>query len=246
MHESIAKRHQFENCDYCKVLYGRWAERAHHTKPYKNYNFQNDGTSGHFTVLWSVTLKIGAVSKLGLFFPVVCFIHVFGQTLAEQLYNVTRSISINLRCKVSLRHGAVSCMQGLSKRLFSWSSNRFKSQADTMCSCLIADGKFPSFPTAENWCFANVSRLCTSSWKILTSVIKVFSLVKILVRLANLISIPSFVEDILVTICRCLVWRINIFTPWIICGLVPATNATNTFSVGFLLCSVLLLIFFYF
>ena len=24
-------------------------------------------------VLWSVTLKIGALTKLGLFFPVVCF-----------------------------------------------------------------------------------------------------------------------------------------------------------------------------
>ena len=37
-------------------------------------------------VLWSVTLKIGALTKRGLFFPVVCFIHVFDQTLAEQLY----------------------------------------------------------------------------------------------------------------------------------------------------------------
>ena len=37
-------------------------------------------------VLWSVTLKIGALTKLGLFFPVVCFICVFDQTLAEQLY----------------------------------------------------------------------------------------------------------------------------------------------------------------
>ena len=39
-----------------------------------------------FVVLWSVTLKIGVLTKLGLFFPVVCFIYVFGQTLAEQLY----------------------------------------------------------------------------------------------------------------------------------------------------------------
>ena len=36
-------------------------------------------------VLWSVTLKIGALTKLGLFFPVVCFIYVLDQTLAEQL-----------------------------------------------------------------------------------------------------------------------------------------------------------------
>ena len=38
-------------------------------------------------VLRSVTLKIGALTKLGSFFPVVCFIHVFDQTLAEQLYH---------------------------------------------------------------------------------------------------------------------------------------------------------------
>ena len=37
-------------------------------------------------VLWSVTLKIGALTKLGLFFLVVCFIYVFDQTLAEQLH----------------------------------------------------------------------------------------------------------------------------------------------------------------
>ena len=41
-------------------------------------------------VLWSVTLKIGALTKLGLFFPVVCFIHVFDQSLAEQLYSDKR------------------------------------------------------------------------------------------------------------------------------------------------------------
>ena len=40
----------------------------------------------HFTVLWSVTQKIGALTKLGLFFPVVCFISVFDQNLAEQLH----------------------------------------------------------------------------------------------------------------------------------------------------------------
>ena len=33
-----------------------------------------------------MTLKIGALTKLGLFFPVVCSIHVCDQTLAEQLY----------------------------------------------------------------------------------------------------------------------------------------------------------------
>ena len=50
------------------------------TKPYKNYNFQYDGTS------WYFGLKIGALTKLGLFFPVVCFICVFDQILREQLY----------------------------------------------------------------------------------------------------------------------------------------------------------------
>ena len=38
-------------------------------------------------VLWSVTLKSGALTKLGLIYPVVCFIHVCDQTLAEQLYH---------------------------------------------------------------------------------------------------------------------------------------------------------------
>ena len=33
-----------------------------------------------------MTLKIGALIKVGLFFPVVCFISVFDQTLAKQLY----------------------------------------------------------------------------------------------------------------------------------------------------------------
>ena len=33
-----------------------------------------------------MTLKIGALTKLGLFFLVVCFIYVFDQTLAEHLY----------------------------------------------------------------------------------------------------------------------------------------------------------------
>ena len=33
-----------------------------------------------------MTLQIGALTKLGLFFPVVCFIRVFDQTLEEQLY----------------------------------------------------------------------------------------------------------------------------------------------------------------
>ena len=49
----------------------------YHTNP-----FQNDGTSWYF----GLTLIIGALTKLGLFFPVVCFIQVFDQTLAEQLY----------------------------------------------------------------------------------------------------------------------------------------------------------------
>ena len=33
-----------------------------------------------------MTLEIGALTKLGLFFPVLCFIRVFHQTLTEQLY----------------------------------------------------------------------------------------------------------------------------------------------------------------
>ena len=37
-------------------------------------------------MLCSVILKFGALTKLGLFFPVAHFIYVFDQTLAEQLY----------------------------------------------------------------------------------------------------------------------------------------------------------------
>ena len=53
IHQSIAKR--FENYDYYKVLY--WNEMrckapVHHTKPYKYYNFQNDGTSRRYYGLW--------------------------------------------------------------------------------------------------------------------------------------------------------------------------------------------------
>ena len=39
----------------------------------------------HGTLVW--TLKIGALTKRGLFFPVVSYIYVFDQTLAEQLYH---------------------------------------------------------------------------------------------------------------------------------------------------------------
>ena len=75
IHQSIAKRHQFENCDYCKVSYGKFAIQILIKITISKW--------WHFTVLWSVTLKISALTKLGLFFPVVCFIsHVF----AEQLY----------------------------------------------------------------------------------------------------------------------------------------------------------------
>ena len=48
--QNTAKHHHFK-----KVLHGRWAEWAslavHHTKPYKNCNFQNDSTSQCFG-LW--------------------------------------------------------------------------------------------------------------------------------------------------------------------------------------------------
>ena len=59
---------------------GMHALPIHHANPYNNYNFQNDGK---FMVLYfGLWLKIGAVTKLGLFFPVVCIINVFDQTLA--------------------------------------------------------------------------------------------------------------------------------------------------------------------
>ena len=53
---------------------------VHHKKTLKTTKWW------HFTVLWSVTLKIGTLSRLGLLFPVVRFIYLFDQTLAEQLY----------------------------------------------------------------------------------------------------------------------------------------------------------------
>ena len=52
----------------------RQALSVHHTKPYKNYNFEK---GWHFMVFWSVTLKIGALTELGLFFPVAYFICVW-------------------------------------------------------------------------------------------------------------------------------------------------------------------------
>ena len=47
---------------------------VHHTEPYNNHNFKK---GWHFTVFWSVTLKIGALTELGLFFPVAYFICVW-------------------------------------------------------------------------------------------------------------------------------------------------------------------------
>ena len=85
--QSIAKHHHFENCDFYEVLADELNGQAlpvHHAKLYNNYNFQNDGTSRHFTVLWSVKMKNGALAELGLFFPVVCLIYAFDRTLAEQ------------------------------------------------------------------------------------------------------------------------------------------------------------------
>ena len=54
-------------------------------------------------ILWSVTLKIGALTKLGLFFPVVCFIRVFDQTLAEQLYRDKGLLSFALTQRLIAR-----------------------------------------------------------------------------------------------------------------------------------------------
>ena len=49
-------------------------------------------------VLWSVTLKIGALTKLGLFFPVVCFICVFDQTLSRAAVpRQTRSMQLHFQ-----------------------------------------------------------------------------------------------------------------------------------------------------
>ena len=60
----------------------RQALPIHHTNPYKNYNFQNEGTSRYFG-LWLRKL----VHLLNLVCSIQwCFIHGFDQTLAEQLF----------------------------------------------------------------------------------------------------------------------------------------------------------------
>ena len=40
----------------------------------------------HGPLVCDSVCEIGALTKLGLFFPMVCFICVFDETLAEQLY----------------------------------------------------------------------------------------------------------------------------------------------------------------
>ena len=53
-----------------------------------------------------MTLKIGALTaKLGLFFSVVCFIYMFNQTLADQLYRDKGLIETRL-----IRRGAIDTM----------------------------------------------------------------------------------------------------------------------------------------
>ena len=64
---------------------------VHHTNPFIITIFKMMELHGTLVV----TLKIGAFTKLGLFFPVVCFICVLDKNLAEQLYH-DKDLSIGL------------------------------------------------------------------------------------------------------------------------------------------------------
>ena len=72
IHQSIAKCHQFENCDLYKVFYGS----VHHTKPYRYYNFQNDGTSRYFGLwLWKLVHLLNLVCSFQWCVLFVCLIN---------------------------------------------------------------------------------------------------------------------------------------------------------------------------
>ena len=61
---------------------------VHHTNPYKNYNFQNDGTLCYFG-LW---LKYAALTTLGLCFPGCVLFMCFDQTWSKAVLSWQRSI----------------------------------------------------------------------------------------------------------------------------------------------------------
>ena len=48
--------------------------------------------------------SVGAITNLSLFIPVVCFIHVFDQTLAEQLYRDKRNATQRSMSEHNITH----------------------------------------------------------------------------------------------------------------------------------------------
>ena len=87
IHQSIAKGHQFENCSFYKVLYGRQTELARFARSqYITLWKLKFPKWRRFAILWCMTLTIGPLTNFGLLFLVVCFVFVFDQTLVEQLY----------------------------------------------------------------------------------------------------------------------------------------------------------------
>ena len=80
-------------------------------KPNKNYKMM----AFHGTLVCD-SANWYRLTKLGLFFPIMCLIHVFDQTLAEQLYRDKRSI-------------------GRKVTLGNWSSLRLNCQGVTQRDC---------------------------------------------------------------------------------------------------------------
>ena len=68
--------------------------------------------------LVGVTLKIGALTKLGLFFPMVCSISVFHQTLAEQVYRDTEGL-----LRILLRPFLTASRKNKNERAFTSSTH---------------------------------------------------------------------------------------------------------------------------
>ena len=90
VHQSTAKRHQFGNCDYYKVLHGRWAERASLARsPYKFKMMTFHGTLVCDSENWS-TYKTWFVLSSGLFYS------CFWSNLSRAAVPWQRSITVNL------------------------------------------------------------------------------------------------------------------------------------------------------
>ena len=87
INQSIAKRHQFGNCSFYKILYCwqvEWARLAR--SPYRTLLRLKFPKWRHFAILWWMALKIGPLTNFGLLFSLACFMLCFDQTIVELLY----------------------------------------------------------------------------------------------------------------------------------------------------------------